>query len=452
MKQQNFIKPFPAFNTFINVLMASGPILLPMSSAKVGYGYASISLSICCLISIIACDFIVEALYLADQIDKETDMMSRLNIQATHTVSDSTEEISSSQPLESKYAIQSQFEYGSMAKLFYGKWAEYFTVSIIVIYLYGAVVAKGVMVGNSLSSVFKGITLVEEYWFWIVIFFVLCGILSFKDVASIQIVQTIVALARYLTILAMLTGSIQQMAAAEEIQEMQWFNIDALPQMISTAIFAFLMHHSSPGMLRPVRPTSAIRKIIFISFIFGLLTFLFVCLTAIWAFPFKDLAAASFYNQLFNQGNLKWAYYIISFYMFLNIAALPVLTITIRKNLMKLVVPHLVPKDSLKITLPSAIFTLLIVVPCASLAVLLKDNIEIIVGLTGGVCGVFILLTIPAALVLQGRKKHAVKYEDNPYISKFQHPFWIWALIVLGCVFVPYNLYMQIKKIIDHYG
>jgi len=55
--------------------------------------------------------------------------------------------------------------------------------------------------------------------------------------------------------------------------------------------------------------------------------------------------------------------------MFLNIAALPVLTITIRKNLMKLVVPHLVPKDSLKITLPSALFTLLIVVPCASLAI-----------------------------------------------------------------------------------
>lgn len=129
------------------------------------------------------------------------------------------------------------------------------------------------------------------------------------------------------------------------------------------------MHHSSPGMLRPVRPTSAVRKIIFISFIFGLLTFLFVCLTAMWAFPLEKLQKASFYNQMFNVGNIKWAYYIISFYMFLNIAALPVLTITIRKNLMKLVVPHLMPKNNFKITLPSAIFTLLIVVPCAALAV-----------------------------------------------------------------------------------
>jgi hypothetical protein len=62
MSPQKFLKPFPAFNTFINVLMASGPILLPMTSAKVGYGYASISLAICCLISIIACDFIVEVM------------------------------------------------------------------------------------------------------------------------------------------------------------------------------------------------------------------------------------------------------------------------------------------------------------------------------------------------------------------------------------------------------
>ncbi|CAD8197690.1 unnamed protein product [Paramecium pentaurelia] len=449
MQQQKYIKPFPAFNTFINVLMASGPILLPISSVKVGYGYTSISLSICCLISIIACDFIVEALYLADQIDKDTNLIDRLNIQASHTVSDSTEEISS-QPVQSKYALQSQFEYGSMAKLFYGKWAEYLTVSIIVIYLYGAVVAKGVMVGNSLSEVFQNITLVEQYWFWIIIFFALCGILSFKDVASIQIVQSTVAFARYLTILAMLGGSIQYMIQEEgtQIQEMQWFNIDALPQMISTAIFAFLMHHSSPGMLRPVRPTSAIRKIIFISFAFGLFTFLFVCLTATLAFPKEDFADASFYNKLFNQKQLKWAYYIISFYMFLNIAALPVLTITIRKNLMKLVAPHLIPKDNLQITLPTALFTLLIILPCATLAILLKKQIEMIVGITGGVCGVFILLTIPAALVLQGRKIHKVKYIDNPYISKFQHPFWIWILIVLGCVFVPYNLYMQIKKII----
>lgn len=73
------------------------------------------------------------------------------------------------------------------------------------------------------------------------------------------------------------------------MEPMFWFNANKLPQMISTAIFAFLMHHSSPGMLRPVRPTSAVRKIIFISFIFGLIAFLLVCLTAMWAFDLSTL-------------------------------------------------------------------------------------------------------------------------------------------------------------------
>lgn len=81
----------------------------------------------------------------------------------------------------------------------------------------------------------------------------------------------------------------------------------------------------------------------------------------------------------------------------------------------------------------------------------MKDDIEIIVGLTGGVCGVFILLTIPAVLVLKGRKLYNNRDSKNPYLSHFEHPFWMWALIILGIVFVPYNLYMQINKIIDHY-
>jgi len=138
-----------------------------------------------------------------------------------------------------------------------------------------------------------------------------------------------------------------------------------------------------------------------ISFGFGLLVFLLIPLTGIWAFP--GLNKYCFYNIVYNQDGVRWAYYIISFYMFLNIAALPVLTITIRKNMMKVLVPHLMPKNSLDITKASAGFTLLIVIPCALLSIVLKDDIEIVVGFTGGVCGVLILLIFPAMLVLKGR-------------------------------------------------
>ncbi len=54
--------------------------------------------------------------------------------------------------------------------------------------------------------------------------------------------------------------------------------------------------------------------------------------------------------------------------MFLNIAALPVLTITLRRNLMKLCVPHLLPANPLEITKATAITTLLILIPSIILA------------------------------------------------------------------------------------
>ena len=100
--------------------------------------------------------------------------------------------------------------------------------------------------------------------------------------------------------------------------------------------------------------------------------------------------------------------------MFLNIAALPVLTITIRRNMMKLCVPHLLPKDPLSITPATGIATLLILAPCITLAMrnyfeyhyynqVLRNNIDTVVSFTGGVCGVMIMLVLPSMMILKAR-------------------------------------------------
>ncbi len=72
-----------------------------------------------------------------------------------------------------------------------------------------------------------------------------------------------------------------------------------------------------------------------------------------------------YYNNNFEktQPSLVWIYYIVSFYMFLNIAAFPVLTITSRNNLMKAFVPNRMPAKTSDITWISVIFTLIVVVP-----------------------------------------------------------------------------------------
>lgn len=49
-----------------------------------------------------------------------------------------------------------------------------------------------------------------------------------------------------------------------------------------------------------------------------------------------------YYNYAFEE-KLPWVYYLVSFYVFLNIAAIPVLIIVIRNNILKLALPKINP-------------------------------------------------------------------------------------------------------------
>lgn len=55
-----------------------------------------------------------------------------------------------------------------------------------------------------------------------------------------------------------------------------------------------------------------------------------------------DEGGLKYYNTIF-KGKYDWAYYFSSFYIFLNVASLPVLTIVLRNNSMKLITPEKFP-------------------------------------------------------------------------------------------------------------
>lgn len=110
--------------------------------------------------------------------------------------------------------------------------------------------------------------------------------------------------------------------------------------------------------------------------------------------------------------------------------------------MMKLFVPHLMPKSSFEVTKATAGFTLLIIVPCAMLALVLRDDIELVIGFTGGICGVLILLIVPPLLVYKARKLCPLDPKRNPFKSVFYSNAWIICLLVLGAAFIPYNLYI----------
>lgn len=66
--------------------------------------------------------------------------------------------------------------------------------------------------------------------------------------------------------------------------------------------------------------------------------------------------------------------------------------------------PDKVPKKSYKLTKWTIIMTVIVVVPIVLLSIVAKNQIEAVINVVGGVFGVFLMMTIPATLVIYTRK------------------------------------------------
>jgi hypothetical protein len=85
-------------------------------------------------------------------------------------------------------------------------------------------------------------------------------------------------------------------------------------------------------------------------------------------------------------------FYIVSFYVFLNIAAFSVYIIVIRTNLLKVFFPEVNPMRVSKKTL---ILTVLLLVIICIVGLTLKEYIQYVLDFTGGVFGSVILFFFP---------------------------------------------------------
>lgn len=63
------ITPFNAFNTVINVLMGTGPLVLPPAVAAAGLALGTILLVIMGIISVITAEYLVECLSVANYLN-----------------------------------------------------------------------------------------------------------------------------------------------------------------------------------------------------------------------------------------------------------------------------------------------------------------------------------------------------------------------------------------------
>ena len=232
--------------------------------------------------------------------------------------------------------------------------------------------------------------------------------------------------------------------------------------MFGNTTFVFIYHHSISGIIYPVRPQKNIKKMFLWSNIIGSCFLLAEAWLAFIVFGNRptecDAEDAQFpctVAPLYNENFLKvpGIGQIANFYPMLNIAAVPILNITLRNNLLDLLpIKRILREKNCCLFLlddsknmVKGVWSIILTLPVFAV-VLFTRNVQDLVTYTGGFCGAFMLLIFPAILVYYARKqKMEEKLNDiNHNASGF--PDWLiyfvlfWALLTVSSVIVKVAL------------
>ena len=287
---------------------------------------------------------------------------------------------------------------------------------------------------------------------------------SFGNIENAKILQIVTTILRFLVTLLMCAGAIYYMGTdgPSVAPVFDWDKqMQALAQVFGNTTFVFIYHHSVSGIIYPVRPQKHVRKMFLISNIVGSLFLCTEALLAYFAFSgLKNLCSndddPSFkptfpckVNSLYNENflGLPGIGQICNFYPMLNVAAVPILNITLRNNLLDALPIKRWIKNSGRClwlledhrNLIKGVWSIILSIPVFAV-VLTYREVQNMVTISGGICGSFILLIIPATVVYYARRLdlETKLNEKNPNKSPFSS-FWIiviyvWAITTLTAV------------------
>ena len=184
-----------------------------------------------------------------------------------------------------------------MATKYWGKIGTFVVNLSIAIYLYGALCIKAVSASQALSIGLAFIITtriegfddlaVSPYYICDICFFIVVSILALKNVQSTKWLQNVIMVLRFLNTLLMIIGALIYIGRRKGVasaNDIKFFDMGDFASIFGNVVFAFLSHHSLPGILKPVRPEHSIKRIIFWGYLCGCLIMLMVAITAVLAF------------------------------------------------------------------------------------------------------------------------------------------------------------------------
>lgn len=364
------------------------------------------------------------------------------------------------------YSLDRKVEIGELSEIFLGRAGQALFFLTIIVYLLGDLAIYITTIADSLARVTGGwkigkvlLSETDAYYVYVLCVLVVVAPLGFLNFNSpyVKYLQFATMAIRNFALLLMISLTIDLMAHPKNPLPKTPFARSNVPAFFGTAIYAFMCHHSLPGIVAPMKNKLKVTMIFAIDFILIASVYIILGVLAVICFG-TDLK--SLYIYKFKDFPIKvFAVFLQLFPVFTVSSNFPMLTITLRNNMVHLVKIIMGPERTQKSDVmrePATwfrgfVFTLSALAPAFIISMFDDRNVTLLVRLTGSYPGLFIMFVFPTVLVFFARRTAASQAmaspKSNPYSSWFQSSLWL-VLIGIWCVAAlvlqTYNLVTEI--------
>jgi amino acid permease len=451
-----------------NLIVGVGALSLPNGFAYAGLVPASLMLVFLAFLAFMTVTFLIESMSIANAVLETRNSVSQKEIAINTVVPDSDMESSLSQPLLGDaarvgYSLDRRVEIGQLSEIFLGKPGQALFFITIIVYLLGDLAIYATTIADAVARVTGGwrignviLSDTDAYYVYVLCVLVVIAPLGFLNFNSpwVKYLQFATMAIRNFALLLMISLTIDIMAKQKPGTRpaLPLFRPD-VPALFGTAIYAFMCHHSLPGIVTPMKDKLRVIRVLMIDFSIIAVVYILLGALAVSCFG-TDLS--SLYIYKFKEFHIvPLAVFLQLFPVFTLASNFPLLTITLRNNMIHLVKILMGPErveasDVMRepeTWFRGFIFTLSALAPAFIITMFDNRNVTLLVRLTGSYPGLFIMFVFPAVLVFCARRyqhKHGLPaIGSNPYRSWFQSKWWLigiafWCVVCL--ILQTYNL------------
>jgi len=480
------LSPFAGFCITFNILTATGPISIPYPFYKAGIALSIFFILLLCILSFLTVTYIAEVMAFENaKINDKERREAGLESSSQEELSDRSDEINPHHPINKKdtsplesnipllgrgsieepkgvFVLRHKVEYGQLTEELLPRYGHYLFLFALIAYAYGALCIKTVAAAESLTetlsyaiyenkSALKHHMPFDPYGLMILAFALPTFFFSVKNVQDSKLLQAVIAVSRIATIICLLIGSMYALGEYGPVpdDDIRVFKFSAFPELFGNVIFAFMYHHSVPGILTPIRPSRKVYPMLFGATTLTAAVFILESMLAVFAFGGRQgncdhfpCAIQPLYNE--NYLAIQGLNFIVNFYPVLNLAPFPVVAITLRNNLMQLIIPDTATHHMNNLTKTTFMFACLSCIPVYIVAFFVR-NVQQMLAYTGGYSGMALMYIFPCWLIIVHRKRlQSFNFtEANPFRSPISDRRLPYVLLVLSAIFVvilTYNL------------